>query len=584
MRKTSLPRKVILLADTPSGATSEKKKAASRLLPAIKFVESSKNDDGLFKLPDGGYRRIIEVEGINLIDFCERPQSLDRTLQNLVTALTCDMQLIVTSRPFALQSIDAYKEKQGRPDDEYLAWYSDYTSKWFTRVAELHYLPEKRYFIVVSLPATKAKKPHQGKSQKAIQERAHKAFDRAFIHCLDELKNIGQKPRLLGRREIRNLLMQSFLLPREGSGVNPMVEFAECIAPSTLMEPFYEETRSYLKMGDFFQGAGAVAHMPASVGPGWLANIVFANVPYTISVHLRRCNQKAIKAKIGTIQRSGAGSKTTERQLAAIADGSEKAIDVSITFSSYSKWEEQLQDNLKKIRDILNVCGAVVSMAPDKQRLTWCSTLPLGLELTKVAQKISSGIAGTCWPLIGSEPFPTYGLPLGFSTESLAPIFIDPQETNKYLVTGSEKKDREALAGFIAMRHLEADFRVCYIGASRAANFIATLLGPKASSKVMEGKDEPVHNSKDDADTASNYILAKCADALTRSQLVRLKKVLEQVEQSKKKVAIIENAAIFLKDDQSKTALKNMIEQAEKKTISYISFCRARESGRAENT
>ena len=153
MKDKSITRKVILLNEKLA-SPKETKQKKDLLLPGIKFTGNGdlQQSETLILLKDGGYRKVFQVDGFDLVQFEENFEVIDKNFKQLIDVLSCHIQIVVTSRPLPSHTAEKYRDLLGVSENDYLKWFADYTAKWFWRVATVSYLPRRKFYIVLTVP------------------------------------------------------------------------------------------------------------------------------------------------------------------------------------------------------------------------------------------------------------------------------------------------------------------------------------------------------------------------------------------------------------------------------------------------
>jgi hypothetical protein len=497
--------KVVLLADSLQSESRTKgraRKKSTPLLPAIKFNSGFKSDSdsissGLLQLADGRYRHVYELDGVDIAASPEYIEKLHRDFLHLLKQLDCDIQLIATNRIFPLGAGEKYHEAVGLSENDYLKWYADYQFKWFTRVTQCTYLPQRRHFIVVT---TRAK------------------HGKALDICLANLNKLGQTYRPLNRQEIRALIQQGFVLPPETSERADIRKFAECKSASTLMEPPFEEADDHLRISDLLHGGCHISYLPAEVQFGWLLSGLTVTSPSTLSLHIRPSKPVGAKSAI-------------------------KAVEISLYFSSFGKTPGELKSNLDALKEHYERGGAKFATGRGLQAKTFRSTLPLGLDELQLSYLVTTEVAATCWPCISAIPPQNLGVPIGYAVSTREPFMVAPRESTNFLIVGANRRTNEAVTSLLALHHLGAGVNVLAIGSAQSAKFITELLGPGLSvSARPDGLlDEAKHSRLP-------YTLIDCSSARklnSRTPMI-LKNGINRWFSDEEQILVIEDASIFL--------------------------------------
>jgi hypothetical protein len=530
MKKTSKPHKVVLLSGQLTDSDGGPK--AVPLLPAMRFGRSTATAQGLIQLDDGAYRQIFEIDGFSLSQFQQDGEALENQFKGLIDGLDCDLQLLITSRPYPIGSWEEFQKQFAEVKDDYLKWYLDYQYRWFTRVCGT-YIPRRRSYAVLTSRA--------GTSKSERDAARRKAFKLASDACLSRLRQIGQNPQRIAGENARLLLYQYFLMPpvksqsyqspgESGSSLlsqydlKPTGELqspvgdklAKCLSPSTIMEPEIVESREWLKIGDNYHGSFAVTHLPAEISTPWLYWPIIEVLPYTVSVHLQPCAQKPTAKLIA----EKFTSKNRPADLKAIAAGKARAVDVSVYVSTYGSTEGELKDRLELARANFAKKGATTGAAAGRQRELWRATLPVGLNEPHLAHRVSSQAASTFWPCLSDVPLEEKGIAFGFGLASNAPVFVNPQDKSDHIIVAANSEDSHSLMTLLAMKYLSAGMKVVYVGASDYPGVLTRVLGPQGANTIAvdesraRGKDLTAalchlqwqKNSKISATTGKNLL------------------------------------------------------------------------------
>src|SRR3984957_12598730 len=117
----------------------------------IHSVPGDDEDEGLVILVDGSLRRYISCKGINALLFDEAEvEALARNFKEFANSCESDVQIIVKSRNLPVDEYLSRYQDQVTTDNEYLKWYARNTDQWFRRVQDVHFVPQRDFYIVVS--------------------------------------------------------------------------------------------------------------------------------------------------------------------------------------------------------------------------------------------------------------------------------------------------------------------------------------------------------------------------------------------------------------------------------------------------
>ncbi|MBS2007591.1 MAG: hypothetical protein JST01_11150 [Cyanobacteria bacterium SZAS TMP-1] len=515
--------RVVLLSDSLQAEKKTRGRAGKKsapLLPEINFSSDS-NCSGLLQLADGRYRHVYELDGVDIAFSPEYIEKLHRDFLRLLNQLECDIQFVVTNRIFPLGGGEKFHEAVGLAENDYLKWYADYQFKWFTRVSQCTYLPQRRHFMVVT---TRAK---EGK---------------ALANCLANLNKLGQKYRALNRQEIRTLIMQDFVLPHETSERAQVQKFAECKSASTLMDPIFEEADDHLRIADLLHGGCHISYLPAEVQFGWLLSSLTVTSPSTVSLHIRQ--SKPVGAKKG-----------------------QKAVNISLYFSSFGKTPGELKGNLDALKEHFERGGARFNTGRGMQARKFRSSLPLGMDELQLSHRVTTEVAATCWPCISAIPPQKLGVPIGYAVSTREPFMLAPNESTSFLVVNANGRTNEAITSLAALHHLAVGVNVLFIGSGQTSKFLTRLLGPQLSHSA------PPDCRLTGAEVSRRpYTLIDCTSRKKRSgaTLPALKETVDKWFSDEKQMLVVDDASIFLDCPEGAKYLKQIVAAAKKRNKRVI--------------
>lgn len=546
-KSTSL--RTVTLIPSPNIRVSSPITKSKTILPALKFINSA-GAPAIVQLKDGDFRQVFQIKGINLIDAQQFGDKLEELFKELLDATDCHIQVLLTSRPFAIGSRQQLLDQPASPNP-YLAWYSDYLFKWFNKVSEVSCLPKLSFYLVITVPG----KLISAKSKPAI----FKAIAKHTDATQKALIAMGQDPRLLDRSELRTLIAQSFVSPPLDSQQDIVDETPECIAPATIDEPAFEVKRDSLRLGNLMHHTCTISQLPTRIWWGWLLDLICQAKAFTLSLHLRSCNQAQVKKQIKQAQLSSQKLKS----LQSILNSQSKAIDLSCYLSTYSDASTTAASNLATYKRILNQRKAIATNCLGKQDLAWRACLPLGLDEVKQTSRISSEVAAASWPAVRVVPDQALGLPLGFGLASREPYFLDLYSNQNCLLTGSEQVDVTATAVILAMRFLSINKQVLYLGTSDAAKQLTEVLGPDLCSKLLLTDDYSGPSQADKTTTTGEHNHSLFYFDCTALKSTKDSKVIiEQLKtfaRVKGRRIFIEDSSLFLSNGELKTAFAELL-------------------------
>jgi hypothetical protein len=546
MKKTTSNKKVVLLSDQLLQSTDGNKKP-NLVLPSIKFLPGAKAQDGLIKLADGGYRQVFAIDGFALSDFYYNARSIEEKFKDLLATSACDIQLILSSRPFPAGTAENYHAQFCKTKNDYFTWYSDYLFKWFCRATDVHYLPRRSFYLVLTLlPTAKA-----GKTDGARQ----KAFNKAAGACLKKLQKLGQNPQLLCGEELRLLLSQSFLTPPDKPQTYPMSKLAQCLSQSTIMEPAVSERPDYIKIDDLYHGSCAITQLPDEIDSAWMYWPVVESAPYTLSVHFHQCDQKETRQAIKKKYPKG----TKSPDIDSIAGGTGRAVEVSIYISTFGKTKGELTERLNRAKTNFRRKGSAAGGASGKQKATWQSCLPLGSDQASLRHRVSADVASNLWPCVSDVPGKHAGFFLGYGSNSHAPVFIDPNAKDDYLIVASKAEESDSLMTLLATKYAVAGFNVLYLGKSAYPEMLVNVFGSQTSSVIAADSLD-----REQADPAKSFTLIHWKKNQKANMAVP-GKIIEAAGKwigENRQVIFIEDSSLVIQSKTNRQALIKLLQRA----------------------
>jgi type IV secretory pathway VirB4 component len=482
----------------------------------IHSIPGEDEDEGLVVLADGSLRKFVGCKGINalLFDEAER-EMLARGFASLANSCDSDIQIIISSRNL---SVDEYLQRYSlllKTDNEYLKWYADYTDKWFRRVQEVHFVPQRDFYIVVSYmpPDTKnLTQPWTGRRSIQKHEEYVETLNRLVKTCFEQLRGSNLRPSMLTRREVRNLIY---------SQLNPSLYERDHDAPST--RPGQAETsvlaRSALKVGEEslwldgkYVGTQYMSETPHETWMGWLVDLLTLSVEYTMTMYVHMCDQDSVRKKLTTRYRLGMvastqlatpdleGLESTRSAAAAIQEflrSSNKAFDISVYIKTHADTPEKLAQHMDEIRRVFKNRGAILDRAQMLQFDAWQSTLPMGVDKLAIVHRVMSPVVGTFWPFFTASCGTPDGVPFGFAIASREPVLLNPffrgagKDANNMFVVGTTGAGKSFAVSMMILRLLPLGTRFVLIDKTvdkfGAYRFLTELLGPEYCAYVDLG-------------------------------------------------------------------------------------------------
>ncbi|HEY9791800.1 MAG TPA: TraC family protein, partial [Candidatus Obscuribacterales bacterium] len=482
----------------------------------IHAIPGEDSDEGIVVLADGSLRKYIGCKGINalLFDEAEREQ-LARQFAALANSCDSDIQIIVMSRNLSVDEYLSRYQMLLKTDNEYLRWYADYTDKWFRRVQEVHFVPQRDFYVVVSFTPPDVQnqmQPWHGRRSIHKHEEYVETLSRLTKTAIEQLRGSNLRPAILTKKEVRNLIY---------SHLNPTLSETDFDAPrrrpdqseaSSLARSALKIHDQYLWLDGKYVGTQYMAETPHETWMGWLVDLLTLSVEYSVSMFVHTCNQDEVRKKLGREYRFGMvastqmatpdleGLEATRSAAAAIQEflrSSNKAFDISMYIKTHGDTPEKLNHNMDEIRRVFKNRGAVMDRAQMMQFDGWQSTLPVGVDKLALIHRVMSPIVGTFWPFFTASCGTPDGVPFGFAIASREPVLLNPffrgagKDANNMFVVGATGAGKSFAVSMLILRLLPLGTRFVLMDKTvdrmGAYRFITELLGPDFCAYVDLG-------------------------------------------------------------------------------------------------
>ena len=176
-------------------------------------IPGEDNDEGLVILADGSMRRYIQCKGVNALLFDEQDRNtLAQNFANFANSCDSDIQILVKARNLPVDEYLSRYQILLKTENEYLKWYADYTDKWFRRVQDLSFVPQRDFYVIVSYQPPDCKtntgKPWDGRRSIQKHEEYLETLHRLAKTTTEQLRGANLRPHVLTRKEVRNLIYQ----------------------------------------------------------------------------------------------------------------------------------------------------------------------------------------------------------------------------------------------------------------------------------------------------------------------------------------------------------------------------------------
>jgi type IV secretory pathway VirB4 component len=521
----ALVRDMIPLGEEPNGDGSGpeeplKDKRGANSWQDVCFIydiPGEDGDQGLVILADGSMRRYVQCKGVNALLFDEQDRNtLAQNFANFANSCDSDIQILVKARNLPVDEYLSRYQILLKTEDEYLKWYADYTDKWFRRVQDLQFVPQRDFYVIVSYQPPDCKtstgKPWDGRRSIQKHEEFLETLNRLTKTTTEQLRGANLRPHELTRREVRNLIYQD---------LNPSLCQKDHDAPpsrdgiseaSTLAHSALKVMDNYLWLDGRYVGTQYMATPPHETWLGWLVDLLTLSVEYTLSMFIHTCDQDKVRAKIKRDYHLGMvtstqmatpdleGLESTRRAASAIQEflrSSNKAFDVSLYITTTADSPEHLAQNTDEIRRVFKNRGAQFDRGQLLQLDAWQSTLASGVDKLAVIHRVMSPVVGTFWPFFTASCGTPDGVPFGFAIASREPVLLNPffrgagKDANNMFVVGTTGAGKSFAVSMLILRLLPLgthfvliDKTVDKFGAYR---FITELLGPELCAYVDLG-------------------------------------------------------------------------------------------------
>jgi conjugal transfer ATP-binding protein TraC len=402
-----------------------------------------------------------------------------------------------------------------KTENEYLRWYADYTDKWFRRVQEVHFVPQRDFYVVVSFIPPDVKnqtKPWTGRRSIQKHEEYVETLNRLAKTALEQLRGSNLRPQILTKKEVRNLIY---------THLNPSLAESDHEAPicrpdqseaSSLARSALKISEEHIWLDGKFVGTQYMAETPHETWMGWLVDLLTLSVEYTVSMFVHCCDQDSVRKKLQSQYRLGMvastqlatpdleGLESTRSAATAIQEflrSSNKAFDMSLYIKTHADSKEKLAQHMDEIRRVFKNRGAIMDRGQLLQMDAWQSTLPVGIDKLAVTHRVMSPIVGTFWPFFTAACGTPDGVPFGFAIASREPVLLNPffrgagKDANNMFVVGTTGAGKSFAVSMLILRLLPLGTRFVLIDKTvdkfGAYRFITELLGPEFCAYVDLG-------------------------------------------------------------------------------------------------
>lgn len=483
-----VPAKLFPITPTPRGKRTEstakgKRKTASwQDIFFIHSIPGQDDEEGLLVLADGSMRKIIACKPPNVLLADEEDrEKMAKEFASLANSLKCDIQILVSSRNLRVEEFLSRYQREVTTNNEYLRWFSDYIDKWFRRVQDVHFVPQREFYVVVSYqPPDCRHLTHAWSAKRSPEQEEEYSLD-LDSYCKQifrQLRRSNLCPSMLTRQQTRNLIY---------AHLNPSLTDSESDADVIPSRPGTSEAellaRSVLKISEHYLwldgklvGTQYMQFIPQETWFGWLVELLTLSCEYTASFYIHRSPQD-----------SEDSSKLEN----------EREFDISLYIKTHADSLEHLNSNMEFIRSVFKKKGAILDRAQTMQLAAWQSTLPVGVDKMETVHRVSSGTVGSFWPFFTAMCGMPDGVPFGFAIASREPVLLNPfyrgaiNEARNIFMAGAPGSGKSFAIALLIMRLLPLGIRFVVTNKTvddrGSYRFITELLGPEFCTHIKIG-------------------------------------------------------------------------------------------------
>ena len=497
----------------------------------IHSIPGDDDDEGLAVLADGSLRRYISCKGINALLYDEADcEALARNFKEFANSCESDVQIIVKSRNLPVDEYLSRYQNQVTTDNDYLKWYARNTDQWFRRVQDVHFVPQRDFYVVISYapPDTvdiandvwstiynhlSSTNSWSGKRIAAKHEEYVETLNRYTRTAFEQLRQSNLRPQILKRKELRDLIY---------ADLNPGMALKDPKAPpsrsdmseaSILAQSAIKIENDYLWVDGRYIGTHYMAQPPHETWMGWLVDLLSLSVEYTLSIFIHTCNQDKVRKSLTNRYRYGVmastqlgtapdleGIESTRSAASAIQEflrSSNKAFDMGVYINTVAETPEKLTQQMDEIRRVFKNRDAIMDRGQLLQLDAWQSTLAVGVDKLAMVHQVMSPIVGTFWPFFSASCGTPDGVPFGFALASREPVLLNPffrgagKDANNMFVVGTTGAGKSFAISMLILRLLPIGTRFVLIDKTvdkhGAYRFITQLLGPELSAYIDLG-------------------------------------------------------------------------------------------------
>ena len=185
-------------------------------------------------------------------------------------------------------------------EDDYLKWYAEYTNKWYSRVQDVHFIPQRDFYIVVSYQSSErdggSNESPAPASTKQPSKRDLQALERLTKTAFEQLRMSSLRPKIIDRKQVRNLIYSELnpaLVKRDPDAPPSIDGTAEA---SVLAASALKVSEEYIWLDGRFIGTQYLQQPPREMWMGWLTDLLTLSIEYTLSMFIHKCDQDNVRS------------------------------------------------------------------------------------------------------------------------------------------------------------------------------------------------------------------------------------------------------------------------------------------------
>jgi hypothetical protein len=548
----------------------------------VREFPGSDEDEALLIQTNGTLCKYIACKGINALLFDEADRErLARGFASVANSCDSDVQILVISRNLPVDQFLAENSELVKTDNEYLQWYADYTNKWFRRMQDVHFVPQRDFYVIVTfrLPEREDHStPHWEELSAQKQNEYIEVLNRLSKSVFEQLRGSNLRPQMLKRKEARDLIYAHLNPSLFETDPHAPASSSEQSETTALVHSALNLHDSYIKLDNKFVGTQYLRELPHETWMGWLVDLLTLSVEYSFSFFIHCLDQDRVRRSLKLRYQDYIQSSDPEvRDDAAVPSeieeflrGSGKAFDISVYIKTYGSTPENLSAAMDEVRRVFRNRDALIDRAQMMQLEAWQSTLPLGIDKMSATHRITSEVVGTFWPFFTAACGTPDGVPFGFAIASREPVLLNPffrgagKDANNMIVTGTTGSGTSFAVSMLILRLLPLGVRFVLVdktaGKHGSYRFISEILGPEYSQYAelgsgsilnpfdLHGDDKPEYPSPQKLRSLLSLFDIMLAPEGREELSIEDKSLLDELIRATYKEALSENRVPLMRD------------------------------------